>query len=188
MQETAHSRSATSPNLSEVRCASSLNSGNIVLDTIFLYRAPGGAGNSTEHVGNFTRLVRGQAPQPGAYHNVLRMRRWLVSLDSTYGVKGWEVSQTAVLFCAVPCCAWLHAIKELSLWCQGLGGEPGCRSVLCCAVLRRAVLALARDCCALLWCCAVQCCAVLCCAVLCSAVPCCAVLCHSVHGCTLSRD
>jgi hypothetical protein len=40
---------------------------------------------------NFTKLVRGQAPQPGAYHNVLRMRRWLVSLDSTYGVKDWQV-------------------------------------------------------------------------------------------------
>ena len=40
---------------------------------------------------NFTKLVRGQAPQPGAYHNVLRMRRWLVSLDSTYGVKEWQV-------------------------------------------------------------------------------------------------
>ena len=40
---------------------------------------------------NFTKLVRGQAPQPGAYHNVLRMRRWLVSLDSPYGVKNWQV-------------------------------------------------------------------------------------------------
>ena len=40
---------------------------------------------------NFTKLVRGQAPQPGAYHNVLRMRRWLVSLDSPYGVKDWQV-------------------------------------------------------------------------------------------------
>ena len=44
-----------------------------------------------EHMHNFTKLVRGQAPQPGAYHNVLRMRRWLVSLDSTYGVKDWQV-------------------------------------------------------------------------------------------------
>lgn len=55
-------------------------------------RAPGVGGGTTEHVGNFTRLVRGQAPQPGAFHNVLRMRRWLVSLDSMYGVKAWEVS------------------------------------------------------------------------------------------------
>ncbi|DBB15358.1 TPA: hypothetical protein ACH3X3_003603 [Trebouxia sp. C0006] len=47
-----------------------------------------------EHMHNFTKLVRGQAPQPGAYHNVLRMRRWLVSLDSTYGVKEWQVVKT----------------------------------------------------------------------------------------------
>ncbi|KAL0023530.1 hypothetical protein WJX79_008642 [Trebouxia sp. C0005] len=47
-----------------------------------------------EHMHNFTKLVRGQAPQPGAYHNVLRMRRWLVSLDSTYGVKDWQVVKT----------------------------------------------------------------------------------------------
>ncbi len=48
---------------------------------------------------NFTKLVRGQAPQPGAYHNVLRMRRWLVSLDSTYGVKEWQV-------CFLPIKSW----------------------------------------------------------------------------------
>lgn len=66
-------------------------------------RAPGGGTASTEHVGNFTRLVRGQAPQPGAYHNVLRMRRWLVSLDSTYGVKGWEVNLHALHGAVVLC-------------------------------------------------------------------------------------
>ena len=94
-------------------------------------RAPGSAANSTEHVGNFTRLVRGQAPQPGAYHNVLRMRRWLVSLDSTYGVKGWEV-------CAyVPCPAVLchdELLAGLARVYYGVKGWEVC-TLSCFAVL-----------------------------------------------------
>jgi len=60
---------------------------------------------------NFTKLVRGQAPQPGAYHNVLRMRRWLVSLDSTYGVKDWQV-------CFLPIENWQVSVFAL----RGLAG------------------------------------------------------------------
>ncbi len=60
---------------------------------------------------DFTKLVRGQAPQPGAYHNVLRMRRWLVSLDSTYGVKDWQV-------CFLPIGTWQVSVFAL----RGLAG------------------------------------------------------------------
>lgn len=58
---------------------------------------------------NFTKLVRGQAPQPGAYHNVLRMRRWLVSLDSTYGVKEWQV-------CFLPMKTWQVFVLPFEDW------------------------------------------------------------------------
>ena len=53
------------------------------------------------------------------------------------------------------------------------------QTVLCCAVLCRAVPCCAVLCCAVL-CCAVPCCAMPCCAVLCCAVPLCHLLCFQV--------
>ena len=80
---------------------------------------------------------------------------------------------TLVVCCVVCWCAVLcHDYHHVSTCVHAC--------LVCCAVLRGAMLCCAEGCCAVL-CCAVRCCAVPRCAVLCCAVLCGAVLCHDCY-------
>ena len=131
------------------RCASLLNSCHIASNVISLYRAPDGAGNNTEHISNFTRLVRGQVHRPFEKLSCC-LEYSLPVLDVTSLVQGarrcrkqhrarWQLhpagERPSSSARGIPQCAAhapLAGVLGLHLRRQGLGGELGCHPVLCC--------------------------------------------------------